>query len=89
MNLHTEPICVYPKEFGGRLESILRQTNTTQRHIDNYEDFDVVNRAVDFEQVDEILSLERNKASSFIDVVVEDILKQSKKGGIQSENSMH
>lgn len=89
LNLHTEPICVYPKEFGGRLESILRQTNTTQRHIDNYEDFDVVNRAVDFEQVDEILSLERNKASSFIDVVVEDILKQSKKGGIQSENSMH
>lgn len=48
-----------------------------------------MNRAVDFEQVDEILSLERNKASSFIDVVVEDILKQSKKGGIQSENSMH
>ena len=89
LNLHTEPICVYPKEFGGRLESILKQTNTTQRHIDNYGDFDVVNRAVDFEQVDEILSLERNKASSFIDVVVEDILKQSKKGGIQSENSMH
>lgn len=54
-----------------------------------YNAFDVVNRAVDFEQVDEILSLERNKASSFIDVVVEDILKQSKKGGIQSENSMH
>ena len=67
----------------------MKQTNTTQRHIDNYGDFDVVNRAVDFEQVDEILSLERNKASSFIDVVVEDILKQSKKGGIQSENSMH
>lgn len=89
LNLHTEPICVYPKEFGGRLESILKQTNTTQRHIDNYGDFDVVSRAVDFEQVDEILSVERKKASSFIDAVVEDILKQSKEGGIQSENSMH
>ena len=89
LNLHTEPICVYPKEFGGRLESILKQTNTTQRHIDNYGDFDVVNRAVDFEQVDEILSVERKKASIFIDAVVEDILKQSKEGGIQSENSMH
>ena len=80
LNLHTEPICVYPKEFGGRLESILRQTNTTQRHIDNYEDFDVVNRAVDFKQVDEILNGERNKANNFIDTVIEDVLKQSKKG---------
>ena len=67
----------------------MKQTNTTQRHIDNYGDFDVVNRAVDFEQVDEILSVERKKASIFIDAVVEDILKQSKEGGIQSENSMH
>lgn len=48
-----------------------------------------MNRAVDFEQVDEILSVERKKASIFIDAVVEDILKQSKEGGIQSENSMH
>ena len=80
LNLHTEPICVYPKEFGGRLESILRQTNTTQRHIDNYEDFDVVNRAVDFKQVNEILNGERNKANNFIDTVIEDVLKQSKKG---------
>ena len=69
-----------PKEFGGRLESILKQTNTTQRHIDNYGDFDVVNRAVDFKQVDEILNGERNKANNFIDTVIEDVLKQSKKG---------
>ena len=76
LNLHTEPICVYPKEFGGRIESILRQTNTLQRHIENYKDFNVVNRAVDFEQVDEILSKERSKANAFIDKVIEDILKR-------------
>lgn len=52
----------------------------TQRHIDNYEDFDVVNRAVDFKQVNEILNGERNKANNFIDTVIEDVLKQSKKG---------
>lgn len=89
LNLHTEPICVYPKEFGGRLESILKQTKTTQRHIENYEDFNVVNRTVNFEQVDEILSRERNKVNNFIDTVIEDILKQTKKRGIQSEDSMH
>lgn len=46
----------------------------------NYEDFDVVNRAVDFKQVNEILNGERNKANNFIDTVIEDVLKQSKKG---------
>lgn len=43
-------------------------------------DFDVVNRAVDFKQVDEILNGERNKANNFIDTVIEDVLKQGKKG---------
>lgn len=39
-----------------------------------------MNRAVDFKQVDEILNGERNKVNNFIDTVIEDVLKQSKKG---------
>ena len=31
-------------------------------------------------QVDEILNGERNKANNFINTVIEDVLKQSKKG---------
>lgn len=73
LNLHTEPICVYPEEFGGRLESILRQTKQMQRHITDYNDFDVVNRSVNFEIVDEVLKFERQKASDFIDSVMEEI----------------
>lgn len=83
LNLHTEPICVYPNEFGGRLESILRQTNSVQRHIENYEDFDVINRAVDFDQVDEILRKERKKANQFIDAVIRDIHEYSRGRGIK------
>ena len=73
LNLHTEPICVYPKEFGGRLESILQQTNQTHRHISNYSDFDVINRPVDFECVETILKEERNKANVFLNNVVSEI----------------
>lgn len=73
LNLHTEPICVYPKEFGGRLESILQQTNQLQRHITNYSDFDIVNRPVDFDYVDEILERERNKANRFLTEVVKEV----------------
>ena len=72
LNLHTEPICVYPKEFGGRLESILQQTNQTQRHIADYSDFDVVNRPVDFDYVDRILERERKKANEFLEEVVKE-----------------
>lgn len=74
LNLHTEPICVYPKEFGGRLESILQLTNQLQRHICDYDDFDVVNRTVDFNYVDKILKKERAKAKEFIEEILTEIL---------------
>lgn len=70
LNLHTEPICIYPKEFGGRLESILRQVHQLQRHIVDYNDFDVVNRPVDFGVVDKVLEEERAKANMFVDEVI-------------------
>ena len=75
LNLHTEPICIYPKEFSGRLESILAQTKSLQRHIENFEDFDVLNRPVDFNKVNQILQIEREKAAKFIGDVLADIRK--------------
>lgn len=72
MNMNTEPICVYPAEFGGRLESFLKLTDSEQRHIKNYEDFDVVNRPVDFNNVNYILKEERCKADLFVDEVLKD-----------------
>lgn len=73
LNLQTEPICIYPKDFGGRLQSILKQTHTTQRHVKNYQDFEVVNRSVDFEEVDRVLEKERKKAEEFIRLVIMEI----------------
>lgn len=72
LNMNTEPICVYPNEFGGRLESILRLTDSLQRHIASYDDFDVVNRTVDFKKVNGVLNTEREKAESFINTVLKD-----------------
>ena len=89
LNLHTEPICVYPKEFGGRLGSILKQTHSTQRHIENYNDFDVVNRPVDFEEVESILCRERDKANNFIESVIADIAEFNRRKEEKSnENSL-
>lgn len=72
MNMNTEPICIYPKEFGGRLESFLALTKSLQRHVLNYNDFEVVNRPVDFDTVNKILTHERKKADQFIDMIIKD-----------------
>lgn len=71
LNLNTEPICIYPSEYGGRLESALRMTDTLQRHVENYQDFDVINRHVDFEKVNSILAEQRNKSRIFLNKVFE------------------
>lgn len=71
MNLNTEPICIYPPEFGGRLESFLQLTNSIQRHVDGFNDFDVINRPVDFSKVNSILAAERQKVTEFIKTVIE------------------
>lgn len=79
MNLNTEPICIYPQEFGGRLDSFLRLTNSLQRRVNSFEDFDVINRHVDFEAVNAVLETERDKAYSFLSKVLESVADFNKK----------
>lgn len=65
MNLNTEPICLYPKEYSGRLSEFLELVECSDRHPDNYEDFSVLERSVDFERVNSILAEERKKVDDF------------------------
>ncbi|MGN1114628.1 MAG: polysaccharide pyruvyl transferase family protein [Oscillospiraceae bacterium] len=69
LNLNAEPICIYPNEYGGRLESVLKMTNTVQRHVESYNDFEVVNRKVNFDEVNGILAEQRKKTRDFLDKV--------------------
>lgn len=76
LNMQTEPICIYPREFGGRIESILTLTHSKQRHVENYNDFDVVNRPVDFSAVNDVLNGEREKAKQFLATVIESLKEE-------------
>lgn len=69
INLNVEPICVYPENFGNRIESFLKLTNTTCRHIKNYDDFEVINRHIDFEKVNNILDEERKRVDEYLKIV--------------------
>lgn len=80
MNMNTEPICIYPTEFGGRLESFLQLIDSQQRHVKDYNDFDVIERHVDFPKVNSILEIERKKTRNFLDMVLQSAKEYSQKG---------
>lgn len=73
INLNTEPICIYPNSYSGRLSSFLNLVDCTQRHIKNYEDFDVVNRHIDFDKVNKILDKERQKVDHYLQEIVQEV----------------
>lgn len=76
MNMGTEPICIYPHEFGGRLASFLKLVHSEQRHAKGFDDFDVINRHVDFDGVRDVLDSERKKARHFLSSTFDDIRRQ-------------
>lgn len=76
MNMGTMPICVYPQEFGGRIESFLKLTDSTQCRVKNYGDFEVLNKQVDFAKVDTILQRERVKICCHVDKIFDEIRRQ-------------
>ena len=73
LNLNTEPICIYPQRFSTRIESILRLTKTLHRHVESYDDFDILNRPVNFDEVNQILNAERKKASDWLKMIISEI----------------
>lgn len=66
MNMGTEPVCIYPKSYSGRISEFLRLVGSEQRHVCDRDDFGVIDRRVDFDRVGEILEEERQRADDFV-----------------------
>ena len=73
LNLNTEPICIFPEKFSGRLESILRLTGTLDRRVKSCDDFSILDRHVDFSHVNSVLDSERRKVSEWFSMVLDEI----------------
>ena len=73
MNMNTEPICIYPREYSGRLSEFLELVEEEKRHINSYEDFDVINRHVNFERVNKILNEERKRVDEMLQAIVAEV----------------
>lgn len=71
INMGTEPICIYPSNYSSRISDFLTLVDSTQRHVENYEDFDIINRHTDFEKVNKILDEERKKIDKYLKEIIE------------------
>ena len=76
MNMNTEPICIYPYKYSGRLSEFLKLVDSEQRHARDYDDFDVVNRHVDFNKVNHILDEERDRVNEYLSMMQKDIMNR-------------
>lgn len=70
MNLGTEPICVYPEAYASRIADFLKLVGAEHRHIRDFNDFDVLDRRVDFDAVNRILAAERKKTDVFLNEII-------------------
>lgn len=66
LNLSTPFISILPERFGTRINNILQLTGTKHRRLDSYQDFEIVNRAIDFNQVQNILDGKRQAGLKFL-----------------------
>lgn len=73
MNLETEPVCIYPTNYAGRISEFLKLVQSEQRRVISYRDFDILNRPVDFGKVQRILLQERKKVDVFLTEIVKEV----------------
>ena len=67
INLNKKFICIFPKKFSERLQSLLELTNLKERKLKNYKDINQIDEEIDWKKVNTILDLERKKTNDFID----------------------
>lgn len=66
LNLNTEVVCVYPKDFSSRLASILRKTGLEHRHLESFSQYGIADEPIDFSKVNHYFYTERVKADIWL-----------------------
>jgi hypothetical protein len=66
MLLNTPPICIYPGEYSNRISEFLMLVGEEDRHVSSYDDFEILDRKIDFASVNKVLLNERSKVDDFL-----------------------
>lgn len=76
INLNTKPICVYPKKYSNRLSEFLKMVDCEKEcYSKGFDDFEIINKKVDFKRANEILDNERKKTDTYLKKIKKDIEK--------------
>ena len=70
VNFGRQFICVPAPRFNSRLKSILDLIGESDRLLEDNDDFDIINREIDYTKVRTILANEREKAYAFIEKII-------------------
>ncbi len=66
LNLGRDFICILPKRFGTRIESILKLTGTENRLLRDYSNYEIVNQTIDKAHVQSVFARERAGGVAFL-----------------------
>lgn len=72
INFNKNLLVAYPEKFSTRLASIVELTGLTNRVIQDYNDFSICDRKIDFESANKILSEEREKSINYLKMAIEE-----------------
>lgn len=75
INLNKPFMCIYPPKFNTRLKSCLEMFELTDRLVQDYKKLNIFDKSIDWNKVNNILKIERDKSNKFIENCLEYVEK--------------
>lgn len=66
INFNKKFVSIFPKKFSTRLQSILELTGLEERRVQDFNDFDIVDKEIDWDKVNNIINNEREKSMAYL-----------------------
>ena len=70
LNLNKEIIAIYPKKFSSRLDDLLTNTNTISRHLIDYSNYEICEKKLNYEDVNNYFKVKRSEAEKFLKIAL-------------------
>ncbi len=69
INMNTIPVSIYPREYSSRLSDFLKLVHMEECHPNDYNDFSIINKQIDFKDANHILEIERKKVDKYLEEI--------------------
>lgn len=70
INFNRQFICIPAPRFNSRLESILELVGLEERLLWEQDDFEIINRKIDYSKINPVIECERRKSDKFIQEIL-------------------